>query len=363
MAENPFLDPAFLIPWPVLTPDLVAPAIEGALTRAQAAIDAICARAPSELTFENSFLALERATEELTVAWGKVTHLQSVADSPALRDAHNAMLPRVSAFYASVPLNAALWARLKALADSPVAASITGISRRFLEETVKDFRQAGADLPKEKRERLEALQSELAAVTQKYSENVLDATNAWQLLVPEAQEQRLAGLPAHAKAAARQSAAAKGSPGWRFTLHQPSQEPAMTYLEDDALRREIWTAACGVGAQSPLDNTALIARILTLRAEKAALLGRAHFADVVLERRMARSADRALAFVGDFQARCASAFARECRELEEFKAQQTRSVVGPLAPWEVMFWAERLRKDRYAFDEEILRPYFPMNRV
>ncbi len=363
MAENPFLDTAFHIPWPALTPDLVVPAIEAALGRAQAAIDAISAGEAREVTFDNSFLALERATEELTVAWGKVTHLQSVADSPALRETHNAMLPRVSAFYASIPLNPALWERLKAFADSPAAVSVTGVGRRFLDETVKDFRQAGADLPREKRERLQALQSELAEATQKYSENVLDATNAWQLIVPEAQEQRLAGLPDHAKAAARRSAETKGVTGWRFTLHQPSQEPAMTYLEDGALRREMWTAACGVGAQPPHDNTALIARILTLRAEKAALLGRAHFADSVLERRMAKNGARALAFVEDFQGRCATAFTRECRELEEFKAQQTGGPVAPLAPWEIMFWAERLRKARYAFDEESLRPYFPMNRV
>ena len=363
MTPNPFLDSAFHIRWSALTPELVGPAIETALAHAQAAIDEIAARDETALSFENTFLALEHATEELTAAWGKVTHLQSVADSPALRDAHNAMLPRVSAFFASIPLNAALWRRLKAFAESPAASRVAGIQRRFLDETVKDFRQAGADLPGEKRARLEALQSELAQATQKYSENVLDATNAWQLLVPAGEEHRLAGLPDRAKAAARKSAEAKDAAGWRFTLHQPSQEPAMIYLEDAALRREIWTAACGVGAHAPHDNAALIARILTLRAEKAALLGQAHFADSVLERRMARSGARALAFVEDFQHRCAAAFARECRELEEFRAKQTVQPVARLAPWEIMFWSERLRKERYAFDEEILRPYFPMDRV
>ncbi|MDP3070426.1 MAG: M3 family metallopeptidase [Opitutaceae bacterium] len=361
MAENPFLDPVFHIRWSVLTPDLIAPAIESALTRAQATIDAIATGAAGEATFENTFLALEDATEELTQAWGKVTHLQSVADAPALRDAHNAMLPRVSAFYAAIPLNVALWARLKAFAESPAAAHLTGIRRRFLEETVKDFRQAGADLPAEKRARLEALQSELAQATQKYSEHVLDATNAWQLVVTD--EARLAGLPPLAKGGALSSAAKKGIAGWRFTLHQPSIEPFMTYLEDDALRREMWTASAAVGAQTPHDNTALIGRILTLRAEKAALLGQPHFADVVLERRMARSGAQALAFVEDFQRRCTTAFARECRELEAFKAQETGRAIEPLAPWEIMFWAEKLRRARYAFDEEALRPYFPMDRV
>ena len=327
MADNSFLDPSFNIRWSALTPDKVAPAIEIALSRAQAAIDVIASRDLGALSYENTFLAVENATEELNAAWAKVTHLQSVADSPALREAHNAMLPKVSAFYAAIPLNAALWLRLKAFSESTVARALTGIHRRFLDETVKDFRQAGADLPAEKRTRLEALQTELAQVTQKYSEHVLDATNAWQLVVTD--EARLAGLPARAKAAARLSAEAKGLAGWRFTLHQPSLEPFMTYVEDDALRRELWTASAAIGAQAPHDNTALIARILTLRAEKAALLGRAHFADSVLERRMAQSGARALAFVEDFQTRCRTAFARECGELETIKAQQSGGAVAP----------------------------------
>src|SRR5688572_6535240 len=340
MSDNPFLDPAFHIRWSALTPEAVGPDIDAALAHAQAAIDLIAARELGTVTYENTFLALEHATDELNAAWAKVTHLQTVADSPPLRDAHNLMLPRVSAFYASIPLNAALWERLKAFANSPAAASVTGIHRRFMEETVKDFRQAGADLPPEKRTRLEAIQTELAQLTQKYAENVLDATNGWQLVVPEADEQRLAGLPAHAKAAARRGAESKGLGGWRFTLHMPSQEPFMTYVEDDGLRQEMWTAATRVGAHEPHDNTALISRVLALRAEKAALLDKPHFADLTLERRMAKTGSRALEFMTDLQGRAAPAFAQECRELEQFKAQQTGGSVGPLAPWEIMYWAE-----------------------
>ncbi|HVW20833.1 MAG TPA: M3 family metallopeptidase [Opitutaceae bacterium] len=354
---HPFLDPAFEVRWSELTPERVEPDIALALERAQAAIDAIAARGPENLTYENTFLALEQATEELNVAWGRVTHLQSVADSPALRAAHNAMLPQVSAFYARIPLNPALWERLKAFAGSPAAAALTGVHRRFVEETAADFRQAGADLPPEKRARLEALQSELAQATQKYSENVLDATNAWELVVEE--EGRLAGLPAHAKDAARRSAGAKGAAGWRFTLHAPSQEPFLTYLDDDALRRQLWTAAVAVGAAAPHDNTGLIRRILALRAEKAALLGRGNFADLVLERRMAKSGARALAFLDDLRGRCAAAFGRECRELEESKGKGG----GRLAPWELAYRAEKLRRLRYDFDAEALRPYFPMPGV
>lgn len=366
MAANPFLDTSFEIRWSQLTPDQIAPGIQELLTSAQAAIDEIAARDLSRLTYENTFLALEGATEPLNVAWGKVTHLQSVADSPPLREAHNAMLPKVTEFSAAIPLNAALWDRLKTFASSSSAASLRGIHRRFLDETVIDFKQQGADLPADKRTRLEALQSELAQLTQKYSENVLDATNAWQLVVED--EARLGGLPGHAKAAARRNAESKGlgtpeRPVWRFTLHMPSQEPFMTYLEDDALRREMWEAAIGVGSRAPYDNSELIQKILALRAEKAGLLGKAHFADLTLERRMAKSGTRALEFIEDLEKRSRGAFITECGELEAYKAQQTGGSIGPLAPWEIAFWAEKLRRARYDLDEEQLRPYFPMDRV
>ena len=366
MSSNPFLDRRFYIAWSELKPALIVPAIDEALGRAEAAIAALASMELSQATFESAFMGLENATEELGAAWGKVSHLQSVADSPELREAHNAVLPKISSFYARIPLNNALWLRLKAAAARPESQALTGVRRRFMDETVADFIQAGADLPEAARARLEAIEGELAQATQKYSENVLDATNAWQLLVED--PARLAGLPEHAKAAARRSAASKqlGSderPVWRFTLHQPSMEPLMTYAEDHELRRSVWTASAAVGSQAPHDNTEVIDRILRLRAEKAKLLGKRHFADLVLERRMAKSGARALQFVEDFQNRAAPAFGRECRELEAFKARQIGSAPGSLAPWEILYWSEKLRIQSYAFDEELLRPYFPMDRV
>ncbi len=367
-SPNPFLDESFRIDWAAHTPDRIVPGIEAALAEAQSRIEAI-AGAASPATFENTFLALEKATERLNLAWGKVTHLQSVADSPALREAHNAVLPKVSAFFASIPLNAALWARLKAGAESPSGRSAAGVWARLREETLASFREAGADLPADKRARLEALESELAQLTQKYSENTLDATNAWQLVVED--EARLRGLPASAVAAARDSARKKGigsdeKPAWRFTLHMPSQEPVMLHAEDESLRREVWAAATAVGAEAEggkWDNGPLVQKILALRAEKAALLGKKNFADLVLTRRMARDGAKALAFVTDFEKRCRASFARECTELEAFKGERTGSAPMRLKAWEVSFWAEKLRQARHAFDEEQLRPYFEVGRV
>jgi len=366
MSLNPYLDTAFEIRWSQLTAEHVAPAIRQALAGAQAAIDRIAAQDLGSLTLENSFLALEESTEQLGQAWGKVSHLQSVADSPALRDAYNEVLPEVSSFYARISLNPDLWLRLKTFAESEAGKAVGGIHRRLIDETVADFRQAGADLPSDKRARLEALQSELAQVTQKYSENVLDATNAWQLVVDD--ENLLKGMPERAKAAARRSAEQKGfgkdgAPAWRFILQGPSLEPVLCYAESEQLRRWVWSGTVTVGSQAPFDNSELAKQILALRAEKASLLGFATFADLVTARRMAGSGAKALSFIEDIQARASAPFQRECRELEEYKARETQSPVAVLKSWEFGYWAEQLRKAEHDFDDELLRPYFPMDKV
>jgi oligopeptidase A len=364
MSVNPFTDPGFEVRWNEAKADLVKPAIDEALARAESGLHAI-EQAP-RLTFESTFLALDRVGDELGRTWSRITHLQSVSDAPDMREAYNQVLPAVSAFFARIPLRPELWRVLKAYAESADAPRQDAVRRRYMDETLAEFRDAGADLPAAGKARLEALQAELAQLTQRYSENVLDATNAWQLLVDD--PARLAGLPEHAKARAEADARAKGhgtaqKPAWRFTLHMPSQEPFMTYLEDDALRRSMWEAAAAVGAKAPHENAGLVRRILALRAEKASLLGRAHFPDLVLARRMARTGDAALRFVDDLRGRCAVSFREECGRLEAFRASETGSAARRLAPWEIAFWSERQRKLQYDFDEEELRPYFPMDRV
>jgi oligopeptidase A len=364
--EQSFLDPSFRIRWSQLSADRVGPSIERGLRDAEEAIARIAGLDLAHADYSNTFHALEVATDPLNEAWAKVTHLTTVADSPELRAAHNAMLPKVTAFFARIPLNQELWRRLKAAAGHPATAGLSGTRRRHVEETLADFRQQGADLPADRQARLERIQEELAGLTQRYAENVLDATNAWELLVRD--EQRLAGLPPHAREAARRSAQEKGQgtpsePVWRFTLQAPAQEPVMLYAEDAGLRRQVWEGAAAVGVQAPHDNRELIQRIIALRQEKAALLGRPNFADLILDRRMAKSGARALAFTEDLHRRVAPAFGRETQELQEFKAEKTATPVGPLAPWETAFWSEKLRQARYDFDEEQLRPYFPLAGV
>ena len=357
-----FLEDTFLVDWSKLTPDRVEPDVRAALARAREAIEAFKSQQPSELSYERTLLGLESATRELDRAWGLVAHLDSVLNSPELRKAYNAMLPEVTAFYTSIPLDPRVWAVLKAYAPTPGAAALTGVRRRFLDETVAGYIESGADLPEDRKVRLAALNARLAEITQKYTENVLDSTNGWELLVTD--EARLAGLPESARAAARQSAAAKGRPdAWRFTLHAPSLFPVLQYAEDESLRREAWEGSSGVGRGGAWDNTALVAEILALRQEKAALLGKASFADLVLARRMAGDGARALRFTDDLHLRVRERFSRETAELEAYRARRQGDAVRPLRPWEFGFWAERLRRELHGFDDEALRPWFPVDGV
>lgn len=364
--DHPFLESDFHIRWSALTPDRIVADITAALAGAESAIEKICALSGPELTFEKVMLGYEDALRPLNFAWGKVCHLDSVSNGPELREAHNAMLPKVSAFYTALTLNPRLWAVIKAYATTPGAKSLAGARKRFLEETVAEFIENGADLAPDAKTRLEAVNAELAQITQKFAENVLDSTNAWEHLVTD--ESALAGIPENARAAALQSAKAKNlatdeKPAWRFTLHAPSYLPVMRYAESEALRKTIRDALADIGAVGAHDNTALVAKIVTLRDEKARLLGKANFADYTTARRMAKSGKTALNFVEDLHAKSKDAFARETAELEAYKAKKTGAPAGRLKPWEVMFWSEKQRRELYDFDSEALRPYLAVSGV
>jgi len=359
--SHPFLAQDFHIRWSELRPERVGPDIEQALADAQAAVDAVAAQAPP-FTYANTVAALEDGLETLSRAWGLVGHLDSVCNSPELREAYNAMLPKVSDFFSGIPLNDRLWASLKAFGESSAVDELSPTKRRHVAETLADFREQGADLPPEKKERAREIQSKLAALTQKYSENCLDATNAWEKVVTD--ERRLGGLPDSARAAARQSAAQKGHENaWRFTLQAPSYIAAMTYADDDALRREVWEAFAAIGRGEPHDNRALVREILELRQEFAELVGKPHFADLVTERRMVGSGQAALDFTHDIHAKVAGRFREEAGQLRRFKAETLGTEPDLLEPWEAAYWAEKRRKAHYDFDEEELRPYFPIDRV
>ena len=362
---HPFLQKDFHIRWSTLTPDHIEADISKALTDAQAAVDAVAARstdAPETLTYENTIAALDDGLETLNHAWGLVSHLDSVNNSPELRDAHNAMLPKVSEFFASIPLNEALWKTLKAFGESRATDKLSPTKQRYVHETLADFREQGADLPPEQKARAGEIQKRLAELTQKYSEHCLDATNAWEKIITD--EAELAGLPASAIAAAKQNAAQKGHENaWRFTLQAPSFIPVLTYADSDALRKELWQAYATIGREGEYDNRELVREILELRHEFAQLVGQDNFADHVTARRMAASGEAALKFGDAIFAKVQDQFVEETNALSLFKADTTKEPRELLEPWEVGYWAEKQRLANFDFDEEALRPYFPINRV
>ncbi len=364
---HPFLDQDFHIRWSRLVPEAVVPDIQEALRRAQEKIEALSSPFEAEeLNFENTLLALEEATELLSTAWGRVGHLDSVRNSDELRAAHNEMLSDVTQFYSRIPLNSPLWNRIKAYSITEEALGLEGVRKRFFDETVKDFLRSGADLPEEKKLRLEEVQSELARITQKFSENVLDSTNAWELVLED--DSRLGGVPETALSVLRGEAAAKGfgsdeAPDYRITLKAPVYFPVLEYADDPSLREEIWKGSITVGFTGEFDNTELIWEILKLRHERAEILGKVNFADQVLEERMAGSGEAALNFVEDLAERTKPYFKRDVAELEAFRRKHEPDWTGLFEPWDVAYWSEKLRKENYHFDEEEVRPYFAIGNV
>lgn len=363
---HPFLAPDFHIRWSTLLPAAIEADIRHALENSQQAVEAICAQDLGDATYESTFLALESATEELGHGWGRLNHLDSVSDNPAQREGLNKMLPEVTDFFASIPLDERLWVALKSYGEGPDVAKLDPIQKRFVDETLADFRQSGADLEAGPKQRVAAIEAELSKLTKQFSEQVLDSTNAWELVITD--EARLAGLPDSAKAGAAENARAKElgtaeEPAWRFTLQFPSMYPVMQHLHDESIRREVWEASAKVGGYGEYDNTSLVWKILELRHEKAELLGHDHFADLTLLRRMAGNGRRALDFIENLHARILPAYHADHRQLAQFKAAKSGQPEGELEPWEVAYWAERQRKENYDLDDEVLRPYFPVDGV
>jgi oligopeptidase A len=354
---NPLLSASFPIRFAEVKADLVEPTITGLLEEMRTRISTIAA-VPQPRTYESVLTALDNATEPLDFAMAVVRHLESVATTPELREAFNEVQGPVSMFYTSIALNAELWKAVKEVEQSGEAKTLAPVHARNLQKTVTGFRRAGADLNDAGKARLEALDVELTKITTKFSQNVLDATNAYELILTG--EQQLAGLPESAKAAARESAKAKGKEGWRFTLQGPSYVAVLTYLDDREVRRDMWEASNTRATRGDMDNRGLIREILKLRREKARLLGYKDFADLVLDERMAHLGERAQGFVEDLRQKTQPYFEKENVSLKELGAKLGYPTVEA---WDISYLAEKQRQELYDFDDEELRPYFELERV
>ena len=356
-AANPLLSGGFRIPFNRIRAEHVEPGIMQALQEAQADIDQLTSDT-SEPTWDNTIGYLELIGGRLSERIAPSTHLVSVSETPELREAYNTVLPEISAFWSSLPLNGSLWEKVKAYAESEEAAQLMGIKERHLQKTVQDFIRAGADLEKDGKQELMELKIELAQLEQRFSEHVLDATAEYELIVTD--EARLSGVPEAMRKRAEAKAKEKGTVGWLLTLDYPSVEPIVKYCDDRELRREIHTAFVTRCRDGTFDNRPLLARILRLRDRIAELLGYDGFPDYVLEDRMAKTGAHAMSFERNLVERTRPFWARDAGELRTAAAHLG---IEELKPWDSAYVAEKLRKERYDIDDEVLRPYFPLPQV
>jgi oligopeptidase A len=346
--SNPLLDFSGLPRFAEIESGHVAPAIDELLAQGRAAVAAVTDAAP---TWEAFVAPLEDANERIGRAWGQVSHLHAVMDSPALREAYNANLQKITQYWTELGQNEALFGKYKALHASAEFSSLNSARKKIVENAVRDFRLSGAELAADKKARFAAIQEELAKLSAKFSENVLDATNAFSIIV---EETRTKGIPEDVLHAAREAAQKDGKEGFKFSLHMPSYMPVMQYADDRALRetmyRESATRASEFG-KPEWDNTSNIARIVSLRREMAELLGYATFADVSLVPKMAESPKQVLAFLDDLARRARTFAEKDVTELKEFSPD--------LQAWDVAYASEKLRAKHYAFSDQEVKQYFP----
>ena len=358
---NPLLDFSGLPRFADIAIEHVAPAIRQLLDENRQLL--IRLELPgTPATWDDFVQPMTDASERLGRAWGIVSHLHGVNDVPEWREAYNAMLPEVTRFYAELGQNLALYDKYKALAASPAYAQLSPTRKRIIDHEIRDFRLAGAELPADQKPRFQAIQEEMSALAAKFSENLLDATNAHAEWVEN--EAALAGLPDDVKASARAAAQKDGKEGWKFTLHAPSYFPVMQYAEDRDLRARMYRAYATRAAEfgsAEWNNGPLIERILELRVEEAAMLGFANYAELSLTPKMADSPAQVAAFLRDMATKARPYAERDLAELREFAARELG--LAKLESWDMAWAAEKLKLARYAFSDDEVKQYFPEHKV
>jgi len=349
-------------------PEHIAPAIEYLLKHAQDAVD-VAVNANTVPSWDALAEPLEDATESLGRSWGVISHLNSVADTPELRAAYGAMLPKVTAFFSSLGQNLDLYKKFKELSKSPDFAKLSSAQKKVIENSLRDFRLGGAELSDADKPRFAQIQDEQATLGKAFSDHVLDATDGFVHLVTDKAD--LVGLPEDTVAAAADTAQQKNLQGWAFTLHFPSYYPVMQYSENRALRRLMFeayvTRASELAPQYgkgklDWDNTKNMLEQLRLRDEEARMLGFKNYAALSLAPKMANSVEEVDSFLTNFAQKAKPFALKDWQELSDF-AKTELSITDGLEPWDIAFASERLKQERYSFSENELKQYFPLPKV
>ncbi len=354
--SNPLMDPGFPIPFDRIAPDDVVPAVTEVLAVARERIDELSAGQSGG--YGDVVGELDDITEHVERTWGPVSHLNNVASTPALRAAYREALPEITRFSSRLRHHEGLYRRLLDFASAPQGTALAGIRRRHLDRTLREFRRAGAELRRDEKELLERLRIELSELGRRFEENLLDETAAFKKVVPDADA--LAGLPETALERAAQLAADRGEEGWLLTLDMPSVQSVLQHADDRTLRFEIHAAYLDRCASGDRNNVPIVTRILEIRRRLADILGYPGFADYRLETLMAGSGGRVRDFLDRLIGATRPFHERDAAELEEH-AQQFG--LGSLEPWDVAWLTEKLRRERFDVDDEMLRPWFPLNEV
>ncbi|AOB31006.1 oligopeptidase A [Bordetella sp. H567] len=362
MSANPLLAPVEdLVDYAAIKPEHIVPAMDSLLDTARQAVDR-AADPALPATWEAVIEPLDSTSERLWRAWSVAGHLNAVVNTPELREAYNAALPKVTDFSTWVGLHEGLYKQYQRLHAAPGFASWSPVRQRVIDLALRDFRLSGVELQGADRDRYAEISDREAQTSQKFSENVLDAIDAWSLLIED--EARLDGVPDDVKQAARQAAEADGKPGWKLTLKMPCYLPVMQYARDRALRETLYRAYGTVASEQgegKFDNSPLIEELLSLRAEESRLLGFRNFAELRLQTRMARSADQVVAFLRDLAGRARPYAERDLAQLRDYARQELG--MDDLQPWDVPYASERLREARYAYSEDDIKQYFTEPRV
>ncbi|GHC21124.1 oligopeptidase A [Kushneria pakistanensis] len=357
MSTNPLLESHALPPFEAITPEIIEPAMDELLSRNKAAIERLVEE--GSYTWQGLAAPLEAINDQLSQAWSPVSHLNATMNSQALREAYQACLPKLSAYGTWLGQHEGLFKAFQTLAESEEYDRLDEGQRKSIDNTLRDFRLAGVDLPFEKKARFGEIQARLSTLSNTFSNNVLDATQAWHLDVAR---ERLDGLPESALETLAANAEAKGVEGYRITLDFPSFFPIMSYAQDRALREEVYTAfVTRASDQGPnageFDNSDVMAEIVSLRQEIASLAGFASYADYSMATKMAESPDQVLDFLNDLASRAVPQAKEEFETLSAYARDELG--IDSLAPWDTGYASEKLREARYAISQEELRPYFP----
>lgn len=363
--NNPLLINAPLPLFSQIKPEHVEPAIDQLLTEARATIEELL-KTRKNYSWQKLIEPLDSMDNTLHKAWSPVSHLNAVVNSEELRAAYNACLPKLSDYGTEMGQNKALFNAYRIIAKSSEFAEFDTAKQKVIRNALRDFRLSGVDLNEDQKQRYKEIAQELSHFTSRYSENILDATNAWSKLITNKAD--LAGLPESALAQAKQTAESMGEQGWMLTLQFPSYIAVMTYADDWILREEVYqafaTRASDQGPQYPdqdWDNTVIMEHILALRHEKARILGFANYAEYSLATKMAKKPEEVMNFLDDLASKSWRQARNDFIELKEFALQKYH--FGDLEPWDIQYYSEKMRRHHYQLSQEVVKSYFPITRV